>query len=376
MSADSDGIRLALCGDVMLGRGIDQILPHPGDPTLYGPYAKSAIEYVQRAEARHGPIPAVRGFDYVWGDALAEFESFVPDLRLINLETAITAQGKPWPRKPIHYRMNPQNIEVLVRAKIDFCSLANNHVMDWGYVSMGETMKALARAGIARAGAGRDRNRAAAPAILPVPGKGRVIVVSLTMPSGHTPERWATESERPGVNFVDATDRGLDEVTQSVAGLKQPGDLLMASVHAGKNFGHDIDPAERSFFKRLIDEADFDLIHCHSSHHVKAIELYAGRPILYGTGDLINDYEGIEPSESEALLFPDFGAIAFARFSASGACSELLLRVTRVRRLRVQRANPEETATIRTMLNRESAQFGTRIENRDGLLAIDVGASG
>lgn len=377
MSADAGSIRLALCGDVMLGRGVDQILPHPGDPTLYGPYAKSATEYVQRAEARHGPIPAERGFDYVWGDALAEFEAFAPDLRLINLETAITAQGKPWPRKPIQYRMNPQNIDVLRCAKIDFCSLANNHIMDWGYVGMGETAKILANRGIAWAGAGRNRARATRPAILNVPGKGRAIVVSMTTPSGHAPGRWAADVERPGVNLVEATDRGLDEVKQSVAGVKQGGDVLIASIHSGRNFGHEIEPAERAFALRLISEAGFDLIHCHSSHHVKAIEVHEGRPILYGTGDLINDYEGIASSASEASFCSDFGMIAFAQFStATGACTELLLRVTRVRRLRVQRANADETVTVCAMLNRESAQFGTRIENRDGLIAVDFGAPG
>jgi poly-gamma-glutamate synthesis protein (capsule biosynthesis protein) len=377
MSADAGGIRLALCGDVMLGRGIDQILPHPGDPTLYGPYADNAKGYVRLAERKHGPIPATRGFDYVWGDALAEFEAFAPDLRLINLETAITAQGKPWPRKPIQYRMNPQNIDVLRCAKIDFCSLANNHIMDWGYVSMGQTAKTLATAGIAWAGCGRNRARAAAPSILTVSGKGRAIVVSLTTPSGHAPAQWAADAERPGVNFVETNGRGLDEIKQSVAGMKSPGDILIASIHAGRNFGHDIEPAERRVFHRLIDELGFDLIHCHSSHHVKAIELHAGRPILYGTGDVINDYEGITPSASEASYCPDFGTIAFARFSAAtGACSELFLRATRLRRLRVQRADADETATVCTILNRESAQFGTRIENRDGLIAVDFGASG
>ena len=137
MSFDAADIRLALCGDVMLGRGVDQILPYPGDPTLYGPYAANANHYVQLAERKHGPIPAVRGFEYVWGDALAEFDAFAPDLRLINLETAITARGKPWPRKPIHYRMNPQNIDVLVRAKIDFCALANNHINGLGICQPG-----------------------------------------------------------------------------------------------------------------------------------------------------------------------------------------------------------------------------------------------
>ena len=374
MSSDGADIRLALCGDVMLGRGVDQILPYPGDPTLYGPYADNANHYVQLAERKHGPIPAVRRFDYVWGDALAEFDAFAPDLRLINLETAITAQGKPWPRKPIHYRMNPQNIDVLVRAKIDFCSLANNHTMDWGYASLGETMKALANAGIARAGAGRDRARAAAPALLHVPGKGRAIVVSLTTLSGHAPVRWAADAERPGVNLVEPTDRGLDEVKQAVAGIKQAGDVLIASVHSGNNFGHGIDPAERTFALRLIGDAGFDLIHCHSSHHVKAIEVHEGRPILYGSGDVISDYEGIANSPSEDAFRPELGTIAFATLSAdTSACRGLFLRPTRVRQLRVQRADADEAAALCAILNRESARFGTRIENRDGLLAVVLG---
>ena len=179
MSGKDDEIRLALCGDVMLARGIDQILRYPGDPTIIRRHPNNANDYVRMAERASGKLPDHRDVDYVWGDALAEFEAFAPDLRSINLETAITAQGKPWPRKPIRYRMEPRNIEVLTAARIDFCSLANNHVMDWAYVGMAETILALAKAGIACAGAGRDRRYAAAPAILEVPDKGRVIVVSL-----------------------------------------------------------------------------------------------------------------------------------------------------------------------------------------------------
>ena len=36
LQADSaDALTLFLCGDVMLGRGVDQILPHPSDPAVY-----------------------------------------------------------------------------------------------------------------------------------------------------------------------------------------------------------------------------------------------------------------------------------------------------------------------------------------------------
>jgi poly-gamma-glutamate capsule biosynthesis protein CapA/YwtB (metallophosphatase superfamily) len=47
-------MRLFLCGDVMTGRGIDQILPVPGDPRLHERYVKSAIDYVQLAERVSG----------------------------------------------------------------------------------------------------------------------------------------------------------------------------------------------------------------------------------------------------------------------------------------------------------------------------------
>jgi len=376
MSAEAAEIRLVLCGDVMLGRGVDQILPHPGDPTIHFSRSgvKNANHYVQLAERKHGTIPAVRGFDYVWGDALAEFEAFSPDLRLINLETAITARGKPWPWKPIQYRMEPRNIEVLTTARIDFCSLANNHVMDWGYVSLSETIQALVRAGIARAGAGRDRTHAAAPAILPVPGKGRVVVVSFATASSKTPSEWAADAGRPGVNLIEPADRGLDEVIRSVALITRPGDVLVASVHWGDNYALEIDPAERAFALKLIDEGGFGLIHSHSSHHVKAIEVHNGTPIVYGAGDLINDYEGIPRTPLRESLCPDLGTIAFAGFSAAtGVCTALRLRPTQVRQLRVRLASGDDAAKLCAILNRKSAQFGTRIANQDGLLAIDVG---
>ena len=44
-------VTLFLCGDVMTGRGIDQILPHPNAPGLHEPSMTSAREYVRRQMA-------------------------------------------------------------------------------------------------------------------------------------------------------------------------------------------------------------------------------------------------------------------------------------------------------------------------------------
>lgn len=76
--ADTRGLSLFLCGDVMTGRGIDQVLPHPGDPTLHEPYMKSAWVYVALAEAASGRIPRPADFAYVWGDALAAWARVRP----------------------------------------------------------------------------------------------------------------------------------------------------------------------------------------------------------------------------------------------------------------------------------------------------------
>src|SRR5918999_309514 len=49
-------------GDVMIGRGIDQVLPHPSDPRLREPYVRDARTYVELAEARSGPMPRPLSF--------------------------------------------------------------------------------------------------------------------------------------------------------------------------------------------------------------------------------------------------------------------------------------------------------------------------
>jgi poly-gamma-glutamate capsule biosynthesis protein CapA/YwtB (metallophosphatase superfamily) len=120
---------LLLTGDVMLGRGIDQILQQPSTPEIYESFCKSALDYVALAEAKNGAIPRAVGCDYLWGDALDEFRR--SDLRIVNLETAITCCEVPAP-KGINYRCHPANLGCVTAAGIDCCVLANNHVLDWG----------------------------------------------------------------------------------------------------------------------------------------------------------------------------------------------------------------------------------------------------
>ena len=78
-------ITLLLAGDVMLGRGIDQVMPEPLPPVLYEPWVHDAGEYVRLAEKASGAIPAPVDMAYVWGEALAEMDRLAADARIVNL---------------------------------------------------------------------------------------------------------------------------------------------------------------------------------------------------------------------------------------------------------------------------------------------------
>src|SRR6266702_5874178 len=170
MNSQPPTLRVFLGGDVMTGRGIDQALPHPVDPILYEPYVRDAREYVDLVEKAHGVFRRPVTFDYLWGAALEELERARVDLRIVNLETAITSAETHWPGKGIHYRMHPLNIGCLSAARISGCALANNHMLDWGYAGLSETLQSLDAAGVAHAGAGRNAKDAADPAVLAVAG--------------------------------------------------------------------------------------------------------------------------------------------------------------------------------------------------------------
>jgi poly-gamma-glutamate capsule biosynthesis protein CapA/YwtB (metallophosphatase superfamily) len=355
----SDSIALCLVGDVMLGRGIDQALPYPGDPRLYESFVHSAEEYVALAERANGKIPKPVGFSYVWGDALAELRRVAPQARIVNLETSVTTSQDYLP-KGINYRMNPQNVGCLSAAGIDCCVLANNHVLDFGRAGLIETLETLDKAAIRTAGADRDAVSAAAPALIPA-GAARVLVFGFAATSSGVPPDWAAGAHQSGVNLLpDLSRRTVDAIASRAQAARQPGDILVASIHWGSNWGYGVMAAERSFAHALIDAAGFHVVHGHSSHHPKGIEIYRERPILYGCGDFLNDYEGISGYEE---FRTELTLMYLPRLEiASGRLIELRLVPFHIRRFRLHRAARRDAAWLRGTLDRECARFATRVE--------------
>jgi poly-gamma-glutamate capsule biosynthesis protein CapA/YwtB (metallophosphatase superfamily) len=363
-------LRLFLCGDVMPGRGIDQALPHPVDPVLFEPYVRDAREYVDLAEKANGPIPRPLSFDYVWGDALQELKQTQVDLRIVTLETAITSEETPWPDKGIHYRMHPLNIGCLSAARIDACALANNHVLDWGYSGLSETLQSLDTAGIAHSGAGNNANEAAKPALLNVRGKGRLLFFSFGSTTSGIPREWSSTSSRAGVNLLDdLSDATAARVADQIRHHRKPGDLLIASIHWGSNWGYEIPSKQIAFAHRLVEEG-VAIVHAHSSHHVKAIEVFKNRLILYGCGDFLTDYEGISGYED---FRGDLALMYFVNLdSQTGQLVSARLVPIKMRRFRLERVPAADAEWLCNLLNELGAPFGTRARlNKDKSIMLE-----
>ena len=351
-------VTIAWMGDAMLGRGVDQILPHPSDPVLYERLAGSAKDYLRLAQRASGSFATPVGLGYIWGDAIADLATPVAALRIVNLETSITTSATP-AAKDVLYRMHPANAACLRELPVDCCVLANNHVLDWGRAGLRETLRSLDALGIAHAGAGRSACEAAAPAILPIAPTARVLVYGYGLASSGIPEPWRARHARAGIQRLEPSTAALERIARRVRAQRLPGDLVVASVHWGGNWGYPIEPEQRELAHALIDVAGFDLVHGHSSHHAKGIEIHRGRLILHGCGDFINDYEGLG---GRTDCRADLAVAYLARCRlADGTLSALTLFPYRIRRMRLQRADGAEREALRSILDRESAPLGTHV---------------
>ena len=97
-------------------------------------------------------------------------------------------------------------------------------------------------------------------------------------------------------------------------------------------------------------------MHGHSSHHAIGIEVYQDKPILYGCGDFINDYEGIRGNERyrddlRVMYLPDLDP-------STGRLLALEMVVLQSHRFGLRTASAGDVKWLAGELNRESLKLG------------------
>lgn len=328
-------MKVALTGDVMLGRLVDQYV-------------------IQNRSVRP---------EALWGDVLSIM--LATDCRLINLECVISGQGEELhpTTKEFHFRARPRAIEFLKAARINGVTLANNHVLDYGPDALLECLKLLDGAGIKRTGAGATLEEALTPALIGLPA-GRVAVVAVT---DNEPE-WEATGTKPGVTYVAYNERGLREpyrarIAQGLSAARRQADLVIVSAHVGPNWGAP-SRAMQALARDLLDMGA-DLYWGHSNHTPQGIEVYKGRAILHSTGDFIDDYM-VDKGERNDLSF------LFVLEGEAHRISRIRLYPTRIEDMSVRLADePERLFLMRTMQAKCKA-FGTVMEMEGPVGTITV----
>lgn len=300
---------------------------------------------------------------YPWGDVAPLLAG--ADARVCSLGCPLSDRGTPRRERVVELRTDARNVAVLRAAAIDAVSVANDHVLDFGQEALHETLRILDNAGIHRAGAGPDLAEASRPAVFAA-GGFRVALLAFT---DNEPDRAATEG-RPGVHYVpvDADDPRARQLFDGIRRVRADADLVLVSAHWDGHRGDEVLPAQRHFGRVLV-EAGADVVFGHSSHVLRGVEVYRGRPILYSTGDFVGDGT-VYPVEGNAR------SMAFVLDTDGAVPARLRLHPTVSRECQARRADGSERGAIAVLMQRLCGEIGTVAggPDEDGSLVIALDA--
>lgn len=322
-------MQIAFVGDVMLGRLVAEELRH-------------------------------RSPEFPWGDTLPLLRK--ADVLVGNLEFVLARDGRPWPGKIFHFRAEPAAVASLEAAGFDLVSVANNHVLDFGTDAALECLGILSARGIRFTGAGQDAAAARRPAVIDRDG----MTIAMLAFTDNEPD-WEAGADSPGVRHlpVDLGDPRATALLDDVGELRAAVDLVIVSAHWGGNWGVDVPRNHRRFAHALVD-AGVDVVFGHSPHIVRGVEVYRGRPILYGAGDFVDDY-AVDPVERNDRSF------VFVLHTDAAAPVRLFLHPTEIVGFQARMAGRHATEIAREM-TRRCAALGTDAvwDAGGGHLVIDL----
>ncbi|MBI2340337.1 MAG: CapA family protein [Deltaproteobacteria bacterium] len=293
----------------------------------------------------------------VWGDVRGILQG--ADLTLVNQEFAITSSKKEGGKKAYYFRADPGVISLLKSAGIDYVSLANNHILDYGPVGLSDSIDYLERAGIAHAGAGENRSAAREPARLKA-GNLSIAVISIT---DNEPE-WNAGEKSPGIFYLPIRADSVPVIRAIATEARKEGaHFIILSAHWGGNWVERPSSAFKSFAHAVMD-AGVDLVHGHSGHVIQGIEIYRGKPIFYNMGDVIDDY-AVDPVKRNDLA-------CLAHVILVG---DKVVRVeaipTAIDHFRVGRATGENFDFVYERLKKLSGEMGTEVKRNHDRLQIE-----
>jgi poly-gamma-glutamate synthesis protein (capsule biosynthesis protein) len=271
-------------GDILLDRGVALAVQESATGADF-PFDGGTVEITSRCRdcsafgwdlprtRRTGDAGVVR--DLLGGAdlAMANFENPAPDVFRFHEHGTV-------------FNADPELIEGLAHAGIDWVSLANNHIGDAGSRGILQTMASLDGWGIAHGGAGPDAEAAHAATLVDVGG----VTAGILGYDVIAPPYWATGSR------VGSAELSTAAVRADVAAARAAGaDLVIVFPHWGVEYTTRVSAQQERLGHAAID-AGADLVIGNHPHWAGAVEIYNGKPIWYALGNLVFDQTWSEPT--------------------------------------------------------------------------------
>ena len=239
---------ITLTGDILLDRGVRQVIDRQGIDQLFSPGIDSVL----------------KSSDVVVG----------------NLECPATKIKAPVFKQYI-FRAEPEWLLDLKRHGVTHLNLANNHSIDQGREALLDTYQNIQKAGIVPFGAGRNMQEAIQPVLLSERPRRVWLVASLQLAL----ENYAHLPDMPCVS-----QQSIDALCQRIKQMRNddPQCYIIVSLHWGWENHVEVVPRQRYDAHQLID-AGADCLVCHHTHTRQPMEMYREKPIYYGLGNFIFD---------------------------------------------------------------------------------------
>lgn len=218
------------------------------------------------------------GLAYIFSEVKPYFKS--SDISMINLETPVSKRGEREKNKQFTFRANPYAIRNLTKASgINFVSLANNHVLDYGRIAFLDTLDFLKKEKIHKAGAGENIKKASAAVIVEKNGHKIAILASSRVVPFKT---WFAEINRSGV----ASTYNTDIIKKEIKDARKKADIVIVYVHWGNERAEFPIKIQKDLAKTYID-CGADIVVGSHPHVLEGIELYKKGIIAYSLGNFV-----------------------------------------------------------------------------------------
>lgn len=212
--------------------------------------------------------------EFVW----MEMQS--ADIFMLNNEFTYSNRGTPTPKKQFTFRAKPEMVNCLNEMGVDVVSLANNHVYDYGEVSLLDTLSTLEEASVPYVGAGRNLEEAIKPVYF-VANDIKIAYVSATqIEQGDYPDTPGAGENSPGVFRCWTEERIYDVVREA----KEKADFVIVYIHWGAELSETLHWAQTEQAPKLV-EAGADLIVGDHPHCLQEIAYIGDVPVIYSMGN-------------------------------------------------------------------------------------------